>query len=47
MTAIQICQFNQSPPITWGKLPADFTLPAAPVESNLQPLRVDPTTLAG
>ncbi len=36
MTAIQL--HNLSVPVTWEKLPADFTLPEEPVESNLQPL---------
>jgi Uma2 family endonuclease len=36
VTAIQLHYL--SPPIAWGKLPADFTLPEEPVESNLQPL---------
>ena len=38
MTAIQIQPLNPLPPITWEKLPSDFTLPDEPVESNLQPL---------
>jgi Uma2 family endonuclease len=38
MTAIELRQPNPLPPITWEKLPADFTLPDEPVESNLQPL---------
>jgi Putative restriction endonuclease len=38
MTAIQIPQFNPLPPISWEKLPTDFTLPDEPVESSLQPL---------
>jgi hypothetical protein len=38
MTAIELRQPNPLPPITWEKLPADFTLPDEPVESNLRPL---------
>ena len=38
MTAIQLRQVNSLPPITWEKLPPDFTLPDEPVENNLQPL---------
>jgi hypothetical protein len=38
MTAIQLRQSHPLPPITWEKLPPDFTLPDEPVESNLQPL---------
>lgn len=38
MTATQLRQLNALPPITWAKLPPDFTLPDEPVESNLQPL---------
>lgn len=38
MTALDLRALNSPPPITWEKLPADFTLPDDPVESNLQPL---------
>jgi hypothetical protein len=38
VTAIQIRQPNTLAPITWEKLPSDFTLPDEPVESTLQPL---------
>ncbi|PZV01852.1 MAG: hypothetical protein DCF32_15695 [Leptolyngbya sp.] len=35
MTALDL---RPLPPITWEKLPADFTLPDDPVDNNLQPL---------
>ncbi len=38
MTAVQLRQVNLLPPVTWEKLPVDFTLPEESVESNLQPL---------